>query len=66
MMSLAFWSFGMGTMLVASTWRGVALIGLALFKAGLFPPSPTRPIVAFIHGLSGLVTIVGAPLVSCW
>jgi len=37
-MSLAFCSFGIGAMLVASTWRsrGLGLIGLALFTAGPF------------------------------
>jgi Protein of unknown function (DUF998) len=63
MMSLAFCSFGTGAVLVAWTWRsrGLALIGLALFTAGLFPPSPTNTIVAWVHGVSGVMTIFGAP-----
>src|SRR5262245_3050279 len=71
MMSLAFCSFGIGAMLLAQTIlphlshrggrlgaRGLWLIGLALFAAGLFPPTPTRPVVAFVHGVSGLVVIL--------
>jgi hypothetical protein len=76
MMSLAFGSFGIGAMLLAQVipphvstrsgrWRpwGLWLIGVALVAAGLFPPIPTRPVVAFGHGVSGLVVILGSPSV---
>jgi hypothetical protein len=76
MMSLAFCSFGVGAMLLAqvipphlstrgerlSAW-GLWLIGGALFAAGLCPPIATRPIVAYVHGVSGLVVILGCPVV---
>jgi hypothetical protein len=76
MMSLAFCSFGIGAMLLAqvipphpstrserlSAW-GLWLIGWALFAGGLCPPIATRPIVAYVHGVSGLVVIVGSPVV---
>jgi hypothetical protein len=75
-MSLAFCSLGMGAMLLAqvisshrstrsgrlSPW-GLWLIGGALCTGGLFPPIATRPIVAYVHGVSGLVVIVGSPIV---
>jgi Protein of unknown function (DUF998) len=76
MMSLAFCSFGLGAMLLAQLvaphlstrsgrlgLRGLWLIGVALFVAGLFPPIPTRPVVAYVHGVSGLVVILAAPIV---
>jgi Protein of unknown function (DUF998) len=76
MMSLAFCSFGLGATLLAQLvaphlstrsgrlgLRGLWLIGVALFVAGLFPPIPTRPVVAYVHGVSGLVVILAAPIV---
>jgi Protein of unknown function (DUF998) len=76
MMSLAFCSFGIGAMLLAQVIpphlstrsgrlgpRGLWLIGVALFAAGLFPPIPTRPVVAYVHGVSGLVVILASPIV---
>jgi Protein of unknown function (DUF998) len=76
MMSLAFCSLGIGAMLLAQVIprhlstrsgrlgrRGLWLIGSALFAAGLFPPIRTRPIVAYVHGVSGLVVILVAPIV---
>src|SRR5262245_10869432 len=39
------------------------LVGVALFAAGLFPPIPTRPLVAYAHGVSGLVVILASPVV---
>jgi hypothetical protein len=65
MMSLAFCSFGVSAMLVAYTWRsrGLGLIGLARFTAGMFPPIQNKPVVAWVHGVSGVVTIFGAPIV---
>jgi hypothetical protein len=75
-MSLAFCSFGIGAMLLAQvipphlstrsgqlTPRGLRLIGVALFAAGLFPPIPARPVVASVHGVSGLVVILVSPIV---
>jgi Protein of unknown function (DUF998) len=75
-MSLAFCSFGMGSMLLAQVIpprlatrsgrlgrRGLWLIGMALFAAGLFPPFPTRSVVAYVHGISGLVVILASPIV---
>jgi Protein of unknown function (DUF998) len=76
MMSLAFCTLGIGAMLLAEVIppnvstrsgrlgpRGLWLIGVALFTAGLFPPTPTRPIVAYVHGVSGLVVILASPIV---
>jgi hypothetical protein len=76
MMSLAFCSFGIGAMLLAQVIpphlstrsgrlgpRGLWLIGVALCAAGLFPPIPTRPVVAYVHGVSGLVVILASPIV---
>src|SRR5262245_2210289 len=76
MMSLAFCCLGLAAMFEAhlipgplSTRskrfgsRGLWLIGVALFTAGLFPPIQTRPVVAYVHGVSGLVVILGAPIV---
>jgi Protein of unknown function (DUF998) len=76
MMSLAFCSLGIGAMLLAQVIRphlstrsgrlspwGLWLIGGALFAAGLFPPIATRPVVAYVHGVSGLVVILGSPVV---
>jgi Protein of unknown function (DUF998) len=75
-MSLAFSSFGLGAMLLAHTIpshlstrsgrlarRGLWLIGVALFAAALFPPIPTTPVAAYVHGVSGLVIILGSPIV---
>src|SRR5262245_27139197 len=76
MMSLAFCSLGTAAMLLAQIiapdlstrsarlgLRGLWLLGVALCTAGLFPPVPTRPVVAYVHGLSGLVVVLAAPLV---
>jgi hypothetical protein len=76
MMSLAFCSFGLGAMLLAQIIpphlstrggrlgpRGLWLIGVALFTAGLFPPIATRPVIAYVHGVSGLVVILVSPIV---
>jgi hypothetical protein len=76
MMSLAFCSLGFGAMLLAQVVsphlstrrgrlasRGLWLIGVALFAAGLFPPIPTKPVVAYVHGVSGLVVILASPIV---
>jgi Protein of unknown function (DUF998) len=82
MMSLAFCSLGIGAILLAqvasphlstpsgrlSRW-GLWLIGVALFAAGLFPPIATRPVVAYVHGVSGLVVILLSPpvfLLASW
>jgi hypothetical protein len=68
-MSLAFWSLGIGAMLLAQaipphlSARGLWLMGLALVAAGLFPPIATKPIVAFLHGVSRLVVILASPIV---
>jgi hypothetical protein len=76
LMSLAFCSFGIGAMILAQVIpphpstrsgrlgaRGLWLIGVALVAAGLFPPSPARPGIAFVHGVSGLVVILASPIV---
>jgi Protein of unknown function (DUF998) len=76
MMSSAFCSLGIGVMLLAHVIppylptrsgrlgrRGLWLIGAALFAAGLFPPIRTTPIVAHVHGVSGLAVVLGAPVV---
>jgi MFS family permease len=73
-MSLAFCTFGIGVVVLAlishgSTrngrlgQRGLWLIGVALFAAGLFPPIPTRLVVVYVHGVSGLVVILASPIV---
>jgi lipid A 3-O-deacylase len=75
-MSLAFCTFGSGAMLLAQVIpshlstrsgrlgrRGLWFIGVALFAAGLFPPIPTRPVLAYVHGVSGLVVILASPIV---
>ena len=75
-MSLAFCTFGIGAMILAQVIarrlstrsgplgpRGLWLIRVALFAAGLFPPIPTRSVVAYVHGLSGLVVILASPIV---
>jgi hypothetical protein len=36
---------------------------VAVFIAGLFPPIPTRPVLAYVHGASGLVVIIASPIV---
>jgi Protein of unknown function (DUF998) len=76
MMSSAFCSLGIGVMLLAHVIpphlptrsgrlgrRGLWLIGAALFAAGLFPPIRTTPIVAYVHGVSGVAVVLGAPVV---
>jgi Protein of unknown function (DUF998) len=72
LMSLGFCSFGIGAMLLAQVIptrsgrlgrRGLWLIGVALFAGGLFPPLATRPVVAYVHGVSGLVVILASPVV---
>jgi hypothetical protein len=75
MMSVAFCSFGSGAMLLAQVVPslstrsgrlgrgGLWLIGAALFAAGLFPPIRTRPVIAYVHGVAGLVVIFAAPIV---
>jgi hypothetical protein len=76
MMSLAFCSLGIGAMLLAQVIqrylatgsgrlgrRGLWLIGAALVAAGLFPPIGTKPVLAYVHGLAGLVVILAAPIV---
>jgi hypothetical protein len=73
-MSLAFCTFGIGVVVLAlishgSTrngrlgQRGLWLIGVALFAAWLFPPIPTRLVVVYVHGVSGLVVILASPIV---
>jgi hypothetical protein len=75
-MSVAFCVFGIGAMLLAQIMppplstrsgrlgrQGLWLIGVALFAAGLFPPVPTRPVIAYVHGASGLVVILASPIV---
>jgi hypothetical protein len=74
-MSLAFCSFGVGAILLAQIitphlstrsrrlgLRGLWLIGVALFTAGLFPPILTRPVFAYVHGVSGLMVILASPV----
>jgi Protein of unknown function (DUF998) len=76
LMSLAFCSFGIGAMILAQVIpphpstrsgrpgaRGLWLIGVALVAAGLFPPIPARPGIAYVHGVSGLVVILASPIV---
>ena len=76
MMSLAFWCLSLAAMLEAHRIPrplqtrsgqfgsgGLWLPDVAFFAAGFFPPIQTRPIVAYVHGVSGLVVILGAPIV---
>src|SRR5262249_27924015 len=75
MMSLAFCSFGLGAILLVQVIpphlptgsgrlgrRGLWLIAVALFAAGLFPPSPTRRVGASAQGFSGLVVLRAPPI----
>ncbi len=75
LMSLAFRLLGASARLVALSLgrrsptrggrvgqRGLLVIGAAFFVAGVFPPVQTPVIIAYLHGISGLVVIFGSPI----
>jgi Protein of unknown function (DUF998) len=75
LMSLAFCVLGASAVLLAIALRpglgrrgdragawGLAVIGAALLVSGLFPPIHTPAIVGYLHGASGFVVILGAPI----
>lgn len=43
-------------------WWGLLIIGSAFFIAGVFPPVQAPLIIGYVHGISGLVAIFGAPI----
>ena len=76
LMSLAFFSLGVGSLLVAcalgsdvqtkigrvGTWW-LVVIGVAYIGAGIFGPDPACVIESRLHGLSGLIVIFSSPIV---
>jgi hypothetical protein len=46
----------------AGRW-GLASVGVAYFGAGIFRPLPPPAITAYLHGLFGLIVILGSPIV---
>jgi len=75
LMSLAFCFLGTSALLLALAlgprlrtqagrvgWWGLIGIGAAFFVAGVFPPVQTPVITGYLHGISGLVAIVGSPI----
>jgi hypothetical membrane protein len=76
-MSLAFFSLGVGVLAtLASTWnftrirRGLIgrslflAISIALFGAGIFYPYMPPNLASYIHGLCGVIVIVGFPIAA--
>ena len=74
-MSLAFFSLGVGVLAtLASTWNFSRIrkgligrwwflaISVALFGAGIFYPYMPPNLVSYIHGLCGVIVIVGFPI----
>jgi Protein of unknown function (DUF998) len=43
------------------TW-GLLIIGVAYFCAGIFPPDPKSFLGSLLHGIGGLVVILGSPM----
>jgi hypothetical protein len=75
LMSLAFCLLGASAVVLAlSLWpcsrtlegrtgrRMLLGVGVALFVSGLFPAVQTPRIVAYIHGISAFVVIIGSPI----
>ena len=75
LMSLAFCLLGAGTILLAFSlgarlrtreghigWWGLLVIGAAFTIGGVFPPVQTPVIVGYLHGIAGLVVILGSPI----
>lgn len=75
LMSLAFCFLGTSALLLALAlgprlrtqagrvgWWGLIGIGAAFFVAGVFPPVQMPVITGYLHGISGLVAIVGSPI----
>ena len=76
-MSLAFFSFGVGVLtMLRSTWdcattrRGrigrwwFVAISIAFFGAGIFYPYPTPNLASYLHGLCGAIAIVTFPIAA--
>jgi hypothetical protein len=77
MMSLAFFSLGVGVLaMLFSTWYSSTttsgligrwwflVIGFAFFGAGIFYPYPTPNLAAYLHGLCGILVIVTFPIAA--
>src|SRR5262245_16059250 len=75
LMSLAFCLLGAGTILLAFSlgvrlhtreghigWWGLFVIGAAFMIGGFFPPVQTPVIIGYLHGIAGLVAILGSPI----
>jgi Protein of unknown function (DUF998) len=75
LMSVAFCLLGAGTILLAFSlgprlrtreghigWWGLLVIGAAFVIGGVFPPVQTPVIVGYLHGIAGLVVILGSPI----
>ena len=75
LMSLAFCLLGANALLLALAltsrvvrgverigWWGLLIIGMAFFIAGIFPPVQAPVLIGYLHGISGLVVIFGAPI----
>src|SRR5262245_20565258 len=75
LMSLAFCVLGAGTILLAFSlgarlrtreghigWWGLLVIGTAFLIGGVFPPVQPPVIVSYLHGIAGLVAILGSPI----
>jgi hypothetical membrane protein len=77
MMSLAFFSLGVGVLaMLLSTWYSSTtrsgligrwwflVIGIALFGAGIFYPYPTPNLASYLHGICGIIIIATFPIVA--
>ena len=75
LMSLAFCLLGAGTILLAFSlgarlrtreghigWWGLLVIGAAFMIGGVFAPVQTPVIIGYLHGIAGLVAILGSPI----
>jgi hypothetical protein len=75
LMSLAFCLLGASTILLAFSlgprlrtreghtgWFGLLVIGTAFVIAGIFPPVQPPVVVSYLHGIAGLVVILGSPI----
>jgi len=76
LMSLAFVCLGAASLALYSAARqqihttagrvwawGLAIIGIAYFVGGIFPPDPKWFLGSWLHGIGGLVVIFGSPIV---
>jgi Protein of unknown function (DUF998) len=76
LMSLAFSSLGVSSLLLLSALRGssfagvgrigrwgMAIVAMAHFCAAAFPPIPAPAIEGYLHGVGGTIIIVDSPIV---